>query len=106
MLNRYTYVLAAVLSLFISSTSYASMIDITSYHQPAHIELHQPQDAMGFTRSRMNHELPRHHRQNFNQVVIESEITTVPVPAAAWLFISGVMGLITIARRKKEHAKA
>lgn len=30
-----------------------------------------------------------------------TEISTVPVPAAAWLFGSGLLGLIGIARRKK-----
>jgi len=28
-------------------------------------------------------------------------LTTVPVPAAAWLFGSGLLGLVGIARRKK-----
>jgi len=29
------------------------------------------------------------------------EIETVPIPAAAWLFGSGLLGLVGIARRKK-----
>jgi hypothetical protein len=30
-----------------------------------------------------------------------AEITTIPIPAAAWLFVSGLLGLIGIARRKQ-----
>jgi hypothetical protein len=33
-----------------------------------------------------------------------SAITTVPVPAAVWLFGSGLLGLVSIARRKKVAA--
>ncbi len=32
--------------------------------------------------------------------VIEGSISTVPVPAAAWLFGTGLIGLVGIARRK------
>jgi len=35
------------------------------------------------------------------QWIIEGTATVVPVPAAAWLFGSGLLGLIGIARRKK-----
>src|SRR3989344_5370593 len=31
------------------------------------------------------------------------EVTSVPIPAAAWLFGSGLLGLIGVARRKKTH---
>ena len=34
-------------------------------------------------------------------VVVFAEVATVPVPAAAWLFGSGLIGLIGLARRKK-----
>ncbi len=33
--------------------------------------------------------------------VIEGGVSTVPVPAAAWLFGSGLLGLVGVARRKK-----
>ena len=33
----------------------------------------------------------------------EVATTKVPVPAAAWLFMSGLVGLIGISRRKKTH---
>jgi hypothetical protein len=33
--------------------------------------------------------------------VIEGSVSTVPVPAAAWLFGSGLLGLVGVARRKK-----
>jgi hypothetical protein len=32
---------------------------------------------------------------------LDTEINTVPIPAAAWLFGSGLLGIIGIARRKK-----
>jgi hypothetical protein len=32
-----------------------------------------------------------------------SEASPVPVPAAAWLFGSGLIGLVGVARRKKLH---
>lgn len=35
------------------------------------------------------------------EITSVSSVTTVPVPAAAWLFGSGLLGLIGIARRKK-----
>jgi len=34
-------------------------------------------------------------------VVVFAEVQTVPVPAAAWLFGSGLLGLVSVARRKK-----
>ena len=34
-------------------------------------------------------------------VVVFAEVQTVPVPAAIWLFGSGLLGLVGIARRKK-----
>ena len=35
---------------------------------------------------------------NFN---IRPEVSAVPVPAAAWLFGSGLIGLVGLARRKQ-----
>jgi hypothetical protein len=32
-----------------------------------------------------------------------TSVTVVPVPAAAWLFGSGLIGLISLARRKKHR---
>ena len=32
-----------------------------------------------------------------------ADISAVPVPAAVWLFGSGLIGLISIASRKKTH---
>jgi hypothetical protein len=32
--------------------------------------------------------------------VIEGSVSTVPVPAALWLFASGLLGLIAVARSK------
>lgn len=36
-----------------------------------------------------------------NPTLVPASITVVPLPAAIWLFGSGVLGLIGIARRKK-----
>lgn len=36
-----------------------------------------------------------------NQLVSINNVSTVPVPAAAWLFGSGLLGLVGVARRKK-----
>jgi hypothetical protein len=38
---------------------------------------------------------------NFSQVVWDYNITAVPIPAAVWLFGSGLLGMIGIARGKK-----
>jgi len=40
--------------------------------------------------------------QNYNllEVGVTAHVAAVPVPAAAWLFISGIAGLIGVARRK------
>lgn len=35
--------------------------------------------------------------------LLVSNITAVPLPAAAWLFTSGLMGLVLVARRKKNY---
>lgn len=42
---------------------------------------------------------------NIRKYVIEYESATavVPVPAAVWLFGSGLLGLAVVARRKKSH---
>jgi len=37
----------------------------------------------------------------FDNVTISTEVSAVPVPAAVWLFGSGLVGLIGLARRKK-----
>jgi len=37
----------------------------------------------------------------FDNVVINADIAAVPVPAAVWLFGSGLLGLVGVARRKK-----
>jgi hypothetical protein len=34
--------------------------------------------------------------------VIPDDVVVVPVPAAVWLFGSGLLGLVGIARRKKK----
>jgi len=39
---------------------------------------------------------------NFNATLAPTAIPAVPVPAAAWLFGSGLMGLAAVARRKKK----
>ena len=35
-----------------------------------------------------------------NNIIAGTEVSAVPVPAAAWLFGSGLIGLIGVARRK------
>jgi hypothetical protein len=37
----------------------------------------------------------------FIRAVRDGDVSSVPVPAAVWLFGSGLLGLIGIARRKK-----
>jgi len=37
----------------------------------------------------------------FRWIDLGAPLTTVPVPAAVWLFGSGLLGLIGVARRKK-----
>lgn len=39
--------------------------------------------------------------QNINQVITDGHTNPVPIPAAFWLFGSGLVGLIGVARRKK-----
>ena len=41
------------------------------------------------------------HTDNFPAGEIRGQVEVVPVPAAVWLFGSGLLGLIGIARRKK-----
>ena len=45
-------------------------------------------------------DLPGGGDQDFNDVVLEVHVQAVPIPAAVWLFGSGLLGLIGIARRK------
>jgi hypothetical protein len=44
---------------------------------------------------------PNAFNRGFESLLFDANITTVPVPAAAWLFGSGLLYLIGIARRKK-----
>ncbi|MGB5537784.1 MAG: DUF4114 domain-containing protein, partial [Thiogranum sp.] len=45
-------------------------------------------------------DLPGGGDRDFNDVVVEASVAPVPIPAAVWLFGSGLLGLIGIARRK------
>jgi hypothetical protein len=45
-------------------------------------------------------DLPGGGDRDFNDIVLEVSFAPVPIPAAVWLFGSGLLGLIGIARRK------
>ena len=45
-------------------------------------------------------DLPGGGDRDFNDIVVEVNVAPVPIPAAVWLFGSGLLGLIGIARRK------
>jgi len=45
-------------------------------------------------------DLPGGGDRDFNDLVVEASVAPVPIPAAVWLFGSGLLGLIGIARRK------
>ena len=45
-------------------------------------------------------DLPGGGDRDFNDVVVEVKVSPVPIPAAVWLFGSGLLGLIGIGRRK------
>jgi len=40
----------------------------------------------------------------FDNITITTDVSAVPVPAAVWLFGSGLVGLVGVARRKKKTA--
>ncbi|MGB5517580.1 MAG: DUF4114 domain-containing protein, partial [Gammaproteobacteria bacterium] len=47
-------------------------------------------------------DLPHLGDRDYNDLVLRvSGVTAVPVPATVWLFISGLIGVAGIARRKK-----
>ena len=41
---------------------------------------------------------------SFDNITITTDVSAVPVPAAVWLFGSGLLGLVGVARRKKALA--
>ena len=41
------------------------------------------------------------HTTDFPGGEIRGQVSAVPIPAAAWLFVSGLLGLVGMARRKK-----
>ena len=45
-------------------------------------------------------DLPGGGDRDFNDIVVEVNVAPIPIPAAVWLFGSGLLGLIGIARRK------
>ena len=45
-------------------------------------------------------DLPGGGDRDFNDIVLEVNVAPVPIPAAVWLFGSGLLGLIGIGRRK------
>jgi len=46
-------------------------------------------------------DLPGAGDRGFNDIVVEVSLAPIPIPAAAWLFGSGLLGMVGIARRKK-----
>lgn len=40
--------------------------------------------------------------QLWDTTAVDYTVTTVPLPAAAWLFLSGIVGLVLI-KRKQSH---
>jgi len=48
-------------------------------------------------------DLPGGGDRDFNDIVVDVSLAPIPIPAAAWLFGSGLLGMvgIGIARRKK-----
>lgn len=104
MLNRHSSVLIAAVALLISNSTYSATvvpefnpyIAYDAFYKPANTSL-----FAGF----YSVDKVSNQKKGFNQEEHEFQITTVPVPAAAWLFVSGVLGLLTVSRRKKEHVK-
>ena len=45
-------------------------------------------------------DLPGGGDRDFNDIVLEVSVSAVQIPAAVWLFASGLLGLIGLARRK------
>lgn len=45
-------------------------------------------------------DLPADGDRDFNDIVLEVDVAPVPIPAAVWLFGSGLLGLLGIARRR------
>jgi len=45
-------------------------------------------------------DLPGGGDRDFNDLVVEASVAPIPIPAAVWLFGSGLLGLIGFARRK------
>ena len=42
------------------------------------------------------------HYSSISHATAYTSLTTVPLPAAAWLFLGGIAGLVTIGRRKQQ----
>lgn len=104
MLKPYLSVLVIVSAFFISSTSYAAMIPVELDTSSEHAEFYKSLGIMVFPSSQKNAESSKQKSDNADTQET-TEIAPVPVPAAAWLFVSGLVGLLTVSRRKKEHTK-
>lgn len=104
MLNRYISVAVFVFSLLLSSASSAAIVVAEFNSQAEYSEFYIPVNPMLFADFYVTGDAGE-HEQDFNVTEQDTQITTVPVPAAAWLFISGILGFLTVCRRKKEHAK-
>ncbi len=87
---------------FVSSTNLGTFLPTTSLTNPVQAEVFDITDGVGqFVRLRINY--PQDSGLsivNFGELAFDVSVSSVPVPAAAWLFGSGLLGLIGMARRK------
>jgi len=81
-----------LLDFYISETS--MLVDGSLDNDVTNINLEGVNDFGSFT-------LNQTASNTYNGSFIVNELSTVPVPAAVWLFGSGLIGLVGIARRKK-----
>jgi len=63
-------------------------------------------DAWGYNYGNGDHGMPGKHANGYGWAVRAGDVSAVPIPPALWLFGSGLLGLIGMAKRENTRTES